>query len=110
MFDARLVEGNVLKKLIDSIKDLVTSANFDCSSTGISLQAMDASHVGLITFLLQSEGFDSYRCDRNISLGINLDSFQKVLKSATAEDMITIKAKDGADNVTFLFEHPSMYK
>jgi len=106
MFDARLAEGAVLKKLIDSIKDLVTSANFDCSSTGISLQAMDSSHVSLVTLLLRGEGFDSYRCDRNISLGISLDSFQKVLKSATADDMITIKAKDGADSVSFLFEHP----
>jgi len=106
MFEARLAEGAVLKKLIDSIKDLVTSANFDCSSTGISLQAMDSSHVSLVTLLLRGEGFDSYRCDRNISLGISLESFQKILKSATAEDLITIKAQDGADSVSFMFEHP----
>jgi len=33
-------------------------------------------------------------------------SFQKILKSATGEDMITVKAKDGADSVSFMFEHP----
>ena len=32
--------GQVFKKLIDSIKDLVNEANFDCSSAGMSLQAM----------------------------------------------------------------------
>jgi len=106
MFEARLSEGAVLKKLVDSIKDLVASANFDCSSTGISLQAMDSSHVSLVTLVLRGEGFDAYRCDRNMSLGISLESFQKILKSATGEDMITVKAKDGADSVSFMFEHP----
>ena len=34
MFEARLVQGSLLKKIIDAIKDIVTEANFDCSSTG----------------------------------------------------------------------------
>ena len=34
MFEARLIQGNLLKKLIDAIKDLVTEANWDCASTG----------------------------------------------------------------------------
>jgi proliferating cell nuclear antigen len=106
MFEARLAEGAILKKLIDSIKDLVTSANFDCSSTGISLQAMDSSHVALVTLLLRGEGFENYRCDRTLSLGLNIESLQKILKSASADDMITMKAKDAADSVSFMFEHP----
>lgn len=30
--------GQILKKLLESIKDLVNEANFDCSSAGMSLQ------------------------------------------------------------------------
>ena len=30
----------MLKKITEAMKDLVTEANFDCSTTGISLQAM----------------------------------------------------------------------
>ena len=37
---ARMTEGGMLKKITEAMKDLVTEANFDCSSTGISLQAM----------------------------------------------------------------------
>ena len=69
MFEARLIEGNVLKKLIESMKDLVQEANFDCSSTGISLQAMDTSHVSLVALQLREDGFEHFRCDRNMSLG-----------------------------------------
>ena len=35
--------GNVLKKLLEAIKDLVSDGNFDCNDTGISLQAMVGS-------------------------------------------------------------------
>jgi proliferating cell nuclear antigen len=69
MFEARLVQGSVLKKVLESIKDLVTDANFDCSATGYSLQAMDSSHVSLVALLLRSDGFEHYRCDRTMSMG-----------------------------------------
>ncbi|CAG8723323.1 11648_t:CDS:1, partial [Scutellospora calospora] len=51
----RLTQGSLLKRLLDSVKELVTDANFDCSETGISLQAMDNSHVALVSLLLRSE-------------------------------------------------------
>ena len=57
---------------VDSIKDLVTDTNLECSATGIMLQAMDSSHVALVSLTLKSDGFDMFRCDRNISLGLNL--------------------------------------
>jgi proliferating cell nuclear antigen len=69
MFEARLVQGNLLKKVVDAIKDLVTDANFDCSSTGFNLQAMDNSHVSLVAMQLRADGFEHFRCDRNLSMG-----------------------------------------
>jgi len=104
MFEARLVQGSLLKKILESIKDLVAEANFDCNASGISLQAMDSSHVSLVAMLLRAEGFDPYRCDRNVSLGINLGSMSKILKCSGNDDIITIKAEDSGDTVTFVFE------
>jgi proliferating cell nuclear antigen len=100
-------EGAVLKKLTEAMKDLVTEANFDCSTTGISLQAMDSSHVSLVALLLRADGFDHFRCDRNISLGINLGSMGKVLKCCNNGDIVTLKADDNADAMTFMFENQS---
>ena len=80
MFEARLQQGELLRKIIDSIKDLVTDANFDCSATGFGLQAMDSSHVSLVALLLRADGFEHYRCDRGLSMGMNLANFAKMLK------------------------------
>lgn len=106
MFEARLLNGGILKKLMESIKDLITDANFDCSTTGISLQAMDSAHVSLVALHLRAEGFNHYRADRNISLGISLASMSKILKCAGNDDLITLKAEDSAESMTFMFETP----
>jgi proliferating cell nuclear antigen len=105
MFEARMTSGGMLKKITEAMKDLVTEANFDCSTTGISVQAMDSSHVSLVGLLLRAEGFDHYRCDRNISLGINLGSMAKVLKCCNNDDIVTLKSDDNGDAMTFMFEN-----
>ncbi|KAG6670205.1 hypothetical protein CIPAW_01G294900 [Carya illinoinensis] len=110
MLELRLVQGGLLKKVLEAIKDLVNDANFDCSPAGFSLQAMDASHVALVALLLRSEGFEHYRCDRNLSMGMNLNNMAKMLKCADNNGIVTIKADDGTDCVTFMFESPTQDK
>ncbi|XP_014287142.1 proliferating cell nuclear antigen [Halyomorpha halys] len=104
MFEARLVQSSILKKILEAIKELLNEATFDCSDSGIQLQAMDNSHVSLVSLNLRSDGFDKYRCDRNLSMGINLTSMLKIMKCAGNDDVLTIKAQDNADTVMFMFE------
>ncbi|KAG7177051.1 proliferating cell nuclear antigen-like [Homarus americanus] len=110
MFEARLVHGNLLKKVLDAIKDLLTEASWDCADSGIQLQAMDNSHVSLVSVNLRAEGFDKYRCDRNLIMGMDLTSMSKILKCSASDDIITMKAQDNADTVSFIFESPSQEK
>ncbi|KAF4183588.1 hypothetical protein CNMCM7927_008982 [Aspergillus lentulus] len=104
MLEARLEQASLLKRVVDAIKDLVQDCNFDCNDSGIALQAMDNSHVALVSMLLKAEGFSPYRCDRNIALGINLVSLTKVLRAAQNEDILTLKADDSPDAVNLMFE------
>lgn len=104
MLEARLQQAKVLKGLLEAIKELVTECNFDCNDSGISLQAMDNSHVALVSMLLRSDGFEPYRCDRNLPLGINLTSLNKIMKCARNDDVMTIKADDNGDVLSLVFE------
>ncbi|TRM67004.1 proliferating cell nuclear antigen, N-terminal domain-containing protein [Schizophyllum amplum] len=107
MLEAQLNEASVLKKILDSIKELVTDANFECNDEGINLQAMDNSHVALVSVLLERKGFADYRCDRPIPLGVNLNSLTKVLKCAKDDDMCTLKASEEADVLNLVYESKS---
>ncbi|KAJ8523321.1 hypothetical protein ONZ45_g143 [Pleurotus djamor] len=107
MLEAKLQEAGLLKKLLDAIKELVTDANFDCNEEGLNLQAMDNSHVALVVVKVESTGFKKYRCDRPIPLGVNLNSLTKVLKCAKDDDQCTLKADDGGDLLSLMYEAKS---
>ncbi|KAH7914874.1 proliferating cell nuclear antigen, N-terminal domain-containing protein [Hygrophoropsis aurantiaca] len=104
MLEARLQEAALLKRLLDSIKELVTDANFECNEEGLNLQAMDNSHVALVAVKLAATGFKKYRCDRPMPLGVNLNSLTKVLKCAKDDDICILKATDDADVLNLTYE------
>lgn len=104
MFEARLLQGKILKQILEAIKDLVLDANIDISEEELSIQAMDSSHVSLVQVTLRSVGFDHFRCDRSNSLGFNSANLSKILKCAGNDDIITLKAEDEADVLTLMFE------
>ncbi|KLO11830.1 proliferating cell nuclear antigen [Schizopora paradoxa] len=104
MLEAKLADAVLLKRLLDSIKELVTDANFECTEEGLKLQAMDNSHVALVAVLLKEEGFMKYRCDRPIPLGVNLGSLTKVLKCAKDDDVVTLKAGEEGDILQLTYE------
>jgi len=68
------------------------------------MQAMDSSHVSLVSLLLKSEGFENYDCARTISLGLNLASMTKILKCAQNDDSVVLNSAEGSDTIKLKFE------
>lgn len=89
---------------MEAIKDLLNEAIFHCSSSGINIKSMDSAHICMVCLNMKSEGFDKYRCDKNVSMGINLLNLSKIIKCANNNDVISIKYKDDADVVSFVFD------
>ena len=71
------------------------------------LQAMDNSHVALVSVKFGAPAFKRYRCDRPMPLGVNLKSLTKVLKCAKDDDICTLKAADEADVLNLVYEAKS---
>jgi proliferating cell nuclear antigen len=67
---------------------------------------MDTSHVALVSLNLSMEGFESYRCDQNIVLGININNLSKVMKLADPSDSITLSAEQDPSVLKIIFENP----
>jgi proliferating cell nuclear antigen len=104
MFEARFATANLLKLLVEAIKLLVGECVFLCTSTGILMQAIDPTKACLVQFLLRSEGFESFRCDRILRLGISIESFAKILKCAKDDDSLTLDCEDVSDTFNMTFE------
>lgn len=110
MFEAKLSQASLLKKVLDSVNSLIEEGTWDCSDSGMSLQAMDSSHVSLCSLMLKTEAFEAFRCDRNVSVGLNLATMTKIVKCAGNDDAVTIKTGDKSDTVSFVFENPNGMK
>jgi len=104
MFEARLVNGKLFKNIIESLKDLVTDANIDCSEEEIAIQCMDSSHVSLVAVKVTNGAFDHFRCDRTLSLGFNTANLSKIFKMMGNDDTLIMKAEDDGDTLTLMFE------
>lgn len=73
------------------------------------LQAMDNSHVALVSVNLQRDAFIKFRCDRPMPLGVNLASLTKVIKCAKDDDTITLRANDDQDALHLTYEAKSAF-
>jgi proliferating cell nuclear antigen len=104
MFEARLKDGIVFKKIIDCIKDLCKEAEFECSEEGISVQALDSSHVSLVALKLNSEAFEHFQSDRPVNLGINMERLAKICKLCGPRDEVTLRHASNSDKITIVFE------
>jgi len=104
MFEAKLNKGATLKKVVEAIRELCKEVNLDCGEKGIQLQAMDSSHVSLVSLHMKEQAFDLYRADRMKVLGVSMESLAKIFKICGNDDAVTMKCEDDSDTVSFVFE------
>ena len=61
--------------------------------------------MSLVAMQLRSDGFEHYRCDRNLSMGMNLGNMAKMLKCAANDDIVTMKVGVLCSTLAQLAEH-----
>jgi proliferating cell nuclear antigen len=66
---------------------------------------MDSSHVALVSLNLSMDGFEHYRADSNMVLGVSIANLAKVMKLADNSDAITLSADQEATHLKIIFEN-----
>eukprot|EP01062_Namystynia_karyoxenos_P054232 TRINITY_DN444_c0_g2_i1.p1 TRINITY_DN444_c0_g2~~TRINITY_DN444_c0_g2_i1.p1 ORF type:complete len:364 (+),score=172.91 TRINITY_DN444_c0_g2_i1:104-1195(+) len=97
MFQAELRPAKVIKQVVDALKEVVTEITLECTATEMLVQAMDSSHVSLVSLQLLGDKFQSYRCEKNMTLGVHVGNLAKLLKCAGNDDTVQLRAEEGGD-------------
>jgi len=105
MFEARLSQGALLKRVFEAVKELCTDVNIEVNEKGLELQAMDNSHVSLVILDFKKAAFDFYRCDSERSIGLNMETVVKVMRMCGNDDSVTLRHQDDSDQMEFCFEN-----
>merc|ERR1719316_484005 len=108
--------------MIEAIKDLVKDCEFDCNGSGIQIQTMDSSNVGMVHLVMKETAFEEFNVvvpeeadeegKQGVTFGLNMESLHKVFKLCGSNDRVTIefaRLENGAlDNkVYFTFQPPN---
>lgn len=100
------IEGDNFKKIIDAVKEIVNETNIVINNDGLTIQAMDQSHVALVQVTMEKDKFLAFKCTQEKQLGLNLASFSKILKSCGSEDKISLMQEANVeDKIKLRFEN-----
>lgn len=86
-----------IKYLTELLKDLLTEGNLECNGDGMKLLSIDSGRTVLIHMKLFKDGFEDYKCEQPVILGINLEHFFRIIKNLENQD--TLKLFVTKDNV-----------
>eukprot|EP01060_Flectonema_neradi_P004302 TRINITY_DN1278_c7_g1_i1.p1 TRINITY_DN1278_c7_g1~~TRINITY_DN1278_c7_g1_i1.p1 ORF type:complete len:354 (+),score=95.59 TRINITY_DN1278_c7_g1_i1:78-1139(+) len=95
MFHAEIRPAKTFRQIIESLKEVVNECTFECTDSQMQVQAMDSSHVSLVSLELTSDQFHSYRCEKNIQLGVSIGNLAKMIKGATNDSIILTSEDEG---------------
>lgn len=101
--------GTDLKRVNDSVRDVSERACFDCGYYGLTLQAVDKTHLELIFVILDRATFVKYRCQEGFRLGLNHKHLHTILGYVTNDDVVELKVRDLC-KARFALDEPSQGK
>ncbi|CAG8694927.1 7472_t:CDS:1, partial [Cetraspora pellucida] len=91
MFEATLIEALLIKKVIESARELVTNANIKFTEFGIKFISMDSAYVALVSVFLELKSFEKYNYNKEETISINLEYLNKILSQVKNKNTLILK-------------------
>jgi len=92
MFKAEITDAKLLRDSLDAVSELIDEAELSVTPEGMRIVASDRAVVAVVNFFISKNAFDSYECDKEAKLGINLTNVMQILRRWKDEKM-TISAE-----------------
>lgn len=96
MFRLVMNNGDLLKKSIPIISEIIDEGVFKVSQNGLSLLSPDRTMVAVVDFNIPSSAFDEFSVEGVHEIGLNMSSLVDVIKRIKSTDKVIIQS--GKDN------------
>lgn len=94
MFTANMIDGKILRDCIDTISEIIDEGTLRLRKDGIEVIAADRAMVAVVDFKIGGGAFESYFCDADKDISLNMESLLNVLKRAGTLDKIALKLNE----------------
>ena len=90
MFEVEVSRIDPFRSLVKALSVIVEEGTFTMNEAQLKLLAMDPSHVAMVDFELPGGFFDSYRCEGEPKLSINIKEFLRFLDRVDRDEQVRI--------------------
>ena len=94
MFEVEVSRIEPFRNLIKALSVIVDEGTFNMNEAQVKLLAMDPSHVAMVDFELPREFFNSYKCEGEPKLTVNIGEFLKFLDRVDKDEQVSIKLEE----------------
>lgn len=89
-----LKDATVLKRAVSAISEFTEEANFNFTTDGLSIKAMDVSRIAMVDYALNRKAFRRYDFDKDITAGLSLSRLAQIMSRCSAGDSIEFTVKE----------------
>lgn len=83
----------------NSVSSITSATGLESDNSGLRMIAVDPSNTVLISLKLDAKNFAKFECNQyKISLGININSFHKAIRTMDKDDNLTITYGGNSEN------------
>jgi len=90
IFLIKTIQSSAIKCMTEALKEILNDKVLEITSDGIKIVTMDNAHVILVHLKLLAEKFEFYKCNKNISIGINMLNLYKIIKTINNNDILSL--------------------
>ena len=90
LFEVEVSRIDPFRSLVKALSVIVEEGTFTMNEAQLKLLAMDPSHVAMVDFELPGTFFDSYRCEGEPKLSINIKEFLRFLDRVDRDEQVRI--------------------
>ena len=107
IFNIKTVQSGAIRILIEALKEILTDGNITIDNNGIKLIAMDSTHSVLIHLKLEAQNFEYFKCNKPITIGLNMLNLFKLIKTMTNSETLTLFIEKNNENQLGIIIHNS---
>ena len=97
------VQVSPLQKIVSALKDLLDDCVMIFTPDGVRVTAMDPSHTALCCLQLFGSQFDTFHCEQEVSVGVNLEWLNNIMSAVNpskSQDITWVIQNSGDDVLT----------
>jgi len=104
MFKAVLEDISLLRESFNAIAEIIDEGTFHIKKDGISLVCPDRAVIAMVDFLILPTAFESYTCDKEIEVGLNIPKMLQFIKKAKSDDKLILSMDEEEDRFELTLE------